>query len=316
MSKVLVVGGAGYVGGWLTDQSILFGHKVRVIDNLTYEDMYLKDVDFHYGDITNFETIRLHLKWADVVIWLAALVGDPACAINPKLTVETNVNSIKNLVNQFSGRIIFLSTCSVYGAQTNLLNEECATFPMSLYAESKLKAESILTESNNEVLIFRLGTLFGLGDTYSRLRFDLVLNSMTARAVLEKSINVFGGQQFRPLLHVRDVATAIVPQIDKNSSGVFNLHAENLTILDLAKRIKKILPESIIEESKISHTDLRDYRVSSEKAKRLLHFSPNFSIENGVREIIDLIVSKRIYDVSIAKFNNLESLKFKFVNRL
>ena len=309
MSKVLVVGGAGYVGGWLTDQLLTFGHEVRVVDNLTYEDMYLKDIEFYFGDVTNFNTVEPHLIWADVVVWLSALVGDPACAINPKLTIQTNVNSVKMLTNAFSGRIIFLSTCSVYGAQNLILSEESPTSPMSLYAESKLLAESILLESKNEVLIFRLGTLFGVGDSYSRLRFDLVLNSLTARAVTEKSMSVFGGQQFRPLLHVRDVATAIVPEIQTTNSGVYNLHTENLTILELAQRIKKILPDANIETTDISFQDLRNYKVSSEKANRLLKFVPKYSIEIGIKEIISLIVTKRIRDVRISKFNNSELLK-------
>ena len=309
MSKVLVVGGAGYVGGWLTDQLLTFGHEVRVVDNLTYEDMYLKDIEFYFGDVTNFKTVETHLIWADVVVWLSALVGDPACAINPKLTIETNVNSVKMLTNAFSGRIIFLSTCSVYGAQNLILSEESPTSPMSLYAESKLRAELILLEAKNEVLIFRLGTLFGVGDSYSRLRFDLVLNSLTARAVTEKSMSVFGGQQFRPLLHVRDVATAIVPEIQTTNSGVYNLHAENLTILELAQRIQKILPDANIETTDISFQDLRNYKVSSEKANRLLKFVPKYSIETGIKEIISLIVTKRIRDVRISKFNNSELLK-------
>jgi nucleoside-diphosphate-sugar epimerase len=309
MSKVLVVGGAGYVGGWLTDQLLIYGHDVRVIDNLSYEDMYLKDVEFFYGDINSFNTIESHLSWADVVVWLSALVGDPACAINPKLTFETNVDSVKMLTKKFTGRIIFLSTCSVYGAQNLILSEESQTSPMSLYAESKLIAESILLEAKNEVLIFRLGTLFGVGDSYSRLRFDLVLNSLTAKAVTEKTMSVFGGQQFRPLLHVRDVATAIVPQVDSNNKGIFNLHTENLTILELAQRIQKILPDSIIETTDISFQDLRNYQVSSKKANKLLNFSPKYSIESGIKEIVNLIVTKRIRDVRIPKFNNYEILK-------
>ena len=103
MAKVLIVGGAGYVGGWFTDSAIKEGHEVRVLDNLTYEDSYLKNVDFAFGDILYFKTIEPHLKWADSVVWLSALVGDPACAINPKTTKNTNVGAVKNLVDNFGG---------------------------------------------------------------------------------------------------------------------------------------------------------------------------------------------------------------------
>lgn len=309
MARVLIVGGAGYVGGWLTDQSILAGHEVRVLDNLTYEDMYLKAVDFFYADILDFKSIEKHLEWAETVIWLSALVGDPACALNPKLTLQTNVSSIKNLVSAFGGRIIFPSTCSVYGAQNEILTEQSPVAPLSLYAETKLEAENILLSSGAKVLIFRLGTLFGLGDTYSRLRVDLVLNALTIRAVYEKSMSVFGGEQFRPLLHVRDVATAAIPEIESNSSGIYNLHNENLSILELAKCIKKQVPDSELEVTEISFQDARNYRVDSSKAKSELSFIPKFSVEFGINEVRDAVLRKRIKNFSNPRFNNSETLR-------
>jgi len=309
MSKVLVVGGAGYVGGYMVDHAISAGHSVRVIDNLTYEDAYLKPIEFFFGDILEFSTLEPHLKWADTVIWLAAFVGDPACAINPKLTMQTNVDSIRNLVDSFSGRIIFPSTCSVYGAQELLLDEESLTAPLSLYAESKIAAEEILISAPNSTLIFRLGTLFGLSDTYSRLRVDLVLNTLTIRAVLDGSMSVFGGEQFRPLLHVKDVATAAVPHIDSAITGIFNLHTENITILELAYRIQRIIPSASIETTKISFQDSRNYRVNSDKARQILNFEPKWSVEDGIKEVYEAIVSKRIKDVSNLRYNNSLTLR-------
>jgi nucleoside-diphosphate-sugar epimerase len=311
MSKVLIVGGAGYVGGYMVDLAVLAGHEVRVIDNLTYEDEYLKNIDFVYGDILDFTTIQPHLKWAEVVVWLAAFVGDPACAINPSLTMKTNVESVRNLVNSFEGRIIFPSTCSVYGAQDTLLDESSPTTPLSLYAESKLQAESILMESKNSVLIFRLGTLFGLSDVHSRLRVDLVLNALTIRAVLEGKMSVFGGNQYRPLLHVRDVATAVLPQIDSQNVGIYNLHTENVTIIELAERIQKILPSTKIEKTEVSFQDARNYRVSSDKARTLLGVSSSWTIDQGIREVVEVIQSKRIKDVTNPRFNNSETLKMQ-----
>ena len=312
MAKVLIVGGAGYVGGWFTDESIRAGHEVRVLDNLTYEDAYLKDVDFVFGDLLEFETVKQHLKWADTVVWLAALVGDPACAINPKLTKDTNVEAVRKLVQNFDGRIIFPSTCSVYGAQDGILDESSSTGPLSLYAESKLEAEEILLNSKATPLIFRLGTLFGLSDQFSRLRVDLVLNVLTIRAVLENSMSVFGGQQFRPLLHVRDVASAAVPHISDTKAGVYNLHTENVTVLDLAKRIQKIVSDSRIEQTEISFQDARNYRVSSDKATSELGFKPNWSIEDGISEVANAIIQKRIKDVSNPRFNNSENLRLQW----
>lgn len=312
MARVLIVGGAGYVGGWLTDEAIRAGHDVRVLDNLTYEDAYLKPVDFVYGDILDFSTVEPHLKWAETVVWLAALVGDPACAINPKLTRATNVGAVQNLVNAFGGRIIFPSTCSVYGAQDGELDEKSSTGPLSLYAESKLEAEGLLRSSNSATLIFRLGTLFGLSDNYSRLRVDLVLNVLTIRAMLEGAMSVFGGQQYRPLLHVRDVATAAVPHLSGNATGIYNLHTENLTILELANKIRDQIPGTEIEQTAISFQDARNYRVSSNLARRDLGFTPEWTIETGIREVAAAIRERRIKDVSNPRFNNSESLRLQW----
>lgn len=312
MSKVLVVGGAGYVGGWMTDEAVKAGHEVRVLDNLTYEDTYLKNIDFSFGDVLDFDSIKKHLNWADSVIWLAALVGDPACAINPKLTHQVNVESVRNLVQNFDGRIIFPSTCSVYGSQDGLLDEKSPVGPLSLYASSKLEAESILLESKATPLIFRLGTLFGLSDTYARLRVDLVLNVLTIRAVLESSMSVFGGQQYRPLLHVKDVATATIPHLSNSVSGIFNLSTENVTILELANRIQSILPSVEIQQTDISFQDARNYRVSTEKSKHELDFTPQWSIEDGIKEVSQAIIQKRIRDVQNPRFNNSESLRVQW----
>ena len=312
MSRILIVGGAGYVGGWLTDEAVSAGHEVRVIDNLTYEDSYLKNVDFVFGDVLDFDLIKNNLSWADTVVWLAALVGDPACAINPSLTKKINVNAVKNLVDNFDGRIIFPSTCSVYGAQNGLLNEESAVGPLSLYAASKLEAENILLKSNSTALIFRLGTLFGLSDTHARLRVDLVLNVLTIRAVLEGTMSVFGGEQYRPLLHVKDVATAMIPHLNDSTSGIYNLSAENLTILQLAERIQKNVSKVNIEQTKISFQDARDYRVSTDKVKEQLRFAPLYTIEDGIQEVANAIAQKRIKDVGNPKFNNSESLRLQW----
>ena len=247
MAKVLVVGGAGYVGGWLTDQVIGAGHDVVVYDTLLYEESYLKPIALVPGDVLDRDSLKTQLRWADVVVWLAAIVGDPACALDPELTVLTNHRAVEHLVQDFKGRILFPSTCSVYGAQDGLLTEDSPLLPLSLYAQTKVAAERVLLEAGADAIIFRLGTLFGLGDPFSRLRADLVLNVLTIRAVLTGRMSVFGGTQYRPLLHVRDVATAMVPNVDSPHQGIYNLHAENLTILDLAQRIRGQVTDATVQ---------------------------------------------------------------------
>jgi nucleoside-diphosphate-sugar epimerase len=246
------------------------------------------------------------------VIFLAGFVGDPACALNPDLTMKTNVTAVQNLVDNFDGQIIFPSTCSVYGAQDGELTEQSPVAPLSLYAETKIQAEKILLNSGRQTLIFRLGTLFGLSDTYARLRVDLVLNVLTIRAVLEGKMSVFGGKQYRPLLHVRDVATAMVPQIGTNAAGLYNLHAVNTTIVDLAHEIKKQVPEAELEITESSFQDSRNYKVSSDPVRRDLGFAPTYTPEQGIREVADLVRQHRITDVNLPRFSNVAALTKMF----
>jgi nucleoside-diphosphate-sugar epimerase len=125
---------------------------------------------------------------------------------------------------------------------------------------------------------------------------------------------VFGGQQYRPLLHVRDVATAVVPQIDTHSTGVYNLHAENMTIIQLAERIQKLVPEARVDITESSFQDARNYMVSSEKATAELGFTPRWSVEDGIKEIRDTIASRRIPKVNIPRFSNVAALQSQFEN--
>jgi len=234
--KILVVGGAGYVGGGIVDK-LVPNHEVTVYDSLVYETSYRKDVNFIYGDIRDHKKLNSILNNYDSVIWLAALVGDGACSINPSLTQEINAESVKNLTKNYSGRIVFLSTCSVYGAQEGVLSEDSSTNPLSEYASSKLIAEKYLEDSN--VIIFRLGTLFGISDQYSRIRLDLVVNILVTKALMENKMSVFGGDQWRPLLHVNDVANAIDVTVETQVNGIFNLHYKNFRIIEIAEEIEK-----------------------------------------------------------------------------
>lgn len=309
MAKVLVVGGAGYVGGWLTDEAVRAGHQVVVFDRLLYEDTFLKDVTFVAGDILDRDALKPHLAWADCVIWLAAIVGDPACALDHELTRATNVEAVKNLVTDFGGRILFPSTCSVYGAQDGVLNEDSPCAPLSLYAETKIEAERVLIDSGANAAIFRLGTLFGVGDSFSRLRADLVLNVLTIRAILAGSMSVFGGRQYRPLLHVRDVATAMMPNVESDHVGTFNLHCENVTILEIAERIQARVPDAIVHITETSFQDSRNYSVSSERARSTFGFEPRWTIEDGITEVANLVREGRIKDISTARYSNHDVLK-------
>ncbi len=300
--KILITGGAGYLGGALTDILQNTKHDVRVYDALMYEDDYLKNVPFVLGDIRNRKHLKEQLKWADTVVWLAALVGDGACAINLDITAQINQESVKWLADNYDGRIIFMSTCSVYGAREGELTEDSPTGPLSVYGITKLASEGFLKDKN--AIIFRLGTLFGLGDRYSRIRLDLVVNTMTARAISEGKLKVFGGDQFRPLLHVRDAAQTVADNLETSHRGIFNLHSENIKMLDLAKNVKKQIPTTKMDIVDMKFEDLRNYRVSSQKAATTFGFKPKLRSEDGIKEVKELLEEHRIKDLNNTRYTN------------
>lgn len=302
--RVLVVGGAGYVGGALTD--LLYKnpdeHEFRVYDNLLHEECYLKSVPFVFGDVLDTEALKPHLEWADTVIWLAALVGDGICDNNPTLAFRINQEAVKGLKG-YKGRVIFTSTCSVYGDQEGILTEKSPTNPLSVYAATKMQAEKYL-QDNTDCIIFRYGTLFGQGDTHSRIRMDLVVNTLTANAVNVGKISLYGGGQYRPLLHVKDAANMLYDAIDLTERGVYNLHSVNCTIKEIADEIVELFPDTIVEEFGKSFKDMRNYQVCSDRAVRDLEFLPEYSVRDGILEISSLLLQHRIQDVNNPRYVN------------
>jgi len=304
--NILIVGGAGYVGGGIVDK-LKKHHQVTVYDSLIYEESYRKDVNFVYGDVRDQSKLLKLFKNHDAVIWLAALVGDGACAINPELTFEINSDSVKFLAENFKKRIVFLSTCSVYGAQDGLLNENSSINPLSEYASSKVQAEEYLKGSNS--IIFRLGTLFGISDEFSRIRLDLVVNILVTKALTEGKLTVFGGEQWRPLLHVNDVANAIEQTIDSETNGIFNLHYKNFKIIDIAEAIVNKVDSAIIQTTPMKFQDARNYQVSSEKLFSETGFKAEIDLNTGINEIYDLIANNRIKNVNHKRYSNQNFLE-------
>jgi len=311
MMNILVVGGAGYVGGGIVDK-LQEKHQVTVYDSLIYENEFRKNVSFIYGDIRDYSKLNKILKNYDAVVWLAALVGDGACSLNPTLTYEINSESVKNLVSNFKGKIIFFSTCSVYGAQEGVLSEESEVNPLSEYAKSKLVAEDIL--SNSDAIIFRLGTLFGIGDEFSRIRLDLVVNVLVTKALIDRKMSVFGGEQWRPLLHVKDVANVVNHTIESSLKGIYNLHYKNFKISEIADIIKDKISNVEIVTTPLPFQDARNYQVSSEKLKLASNFEAEVSLEKGIDEVFNLISSGRIKDINNPRYSNHNFLKIFGVN--
>ncbi|MBB6732239.1 NAD-dependent epimerase/dehydratase family protein [Cohnella zeiphila] len=309
MKKALIVGGAGYIGGYMTDllqQSTDF--DITVYDNLLFENHFLKNVKFIYGDIRDREKLAKILPEYNFVIWLAALVGDGACAVNLPLTEEINADAPKWLVDHYDGTIVFMSTCSVYGMNKSLINEDAKPNPLSAYASTKLEAEQYIVNHAKDYLIFRLGTLYGVGDMFSRLRFDLVVNVLTLHAIQKGEVSVFGGQQWRPILHVKDVAHAVAYCLKHNVRGLYNLSEQNVVIADLAEEIKKIVPDMKIKHQDIKFEDLRDYKVDN---SRILEtgWRPKFTLTEGIEEIAWAISESRVKDPSDPVYSNVAYMR-------
>jgi nucleoside-diphosphate-sugar epimerase len=171
-----------------------------------------------------------------------------------------------------------------------------------VYAATKLEAERHLEEKN--ALIFRLGTLFGVGDLFSRVRLDLALNTLVIKAATMGRITVYGGDQFRPLLHVRDAARAVVENLETAHAGVLNLHRQNVRIIDLAYQIRNHFPDLEIEREAQAFEDTRNYRVNSNKARQTLGFRPELSIDDGIEEIKALVETGRLKDVENPRYTN------------
>jgi nucleoside-diphosphate-sugar epimerase len=303
MKRVLVVGGCGYIGGFLTDYLTENKNEVTVYDNLLFETRYLKDCNFIFGDIRDKDKLQKIINDFDVVVWLAGLVGDGACSVNPELTKQLNVDTVKWLVDNYDGKIVFPSTCSVYGMNNDLISENAEPNPLSLYAATKLEAEKYVLSKKPDALVFRLGTLFGLGDRHSRMRLDLVANILSMKAALGKPLTVFGGEQWRPLLHVRDVSTAILYGLENNIAGLYNLSYKNYIISDLAEEIKKQIPACKITYTDMKFEDLRNYKVTNGEYLQT-GWSPKYNLQDGIEQIVSLIEEGRIKNVGDLVYSN------------
>jgi len=327
VEKVLVIGGAGYIGSVLTRKLLKKNYRIRVLDNLLYGVDSLKDLygnprlTFIKGDVRNVQDLIRAVDDVDVVVHLAAIVGDPACTLDHSTTIEVNYEATKLLAEVCKHhnvqRLIFSSNCSVYGSTDSdeLLHENSPLNPVSLYSETKLKSEMALLENNNPeslaVTILRLATVFGLSP---RPRFDLVVNVLTAKAVVEKKICIFGGDQWRPYVHVDDVANAFLAclecPIEVIRGEIFNVGSEsqNYRIEEIGRIIRRLISGVEVEviESKV---DKRNYRVTFAKIERVLGYRARRTLHYGIREIRKAIEDGIIRDYKDKRYNNYEHLQ-------
>lgn len=325
MKKILITGGAGFIGSVLARKLLERGYSLVILDKFLYVPNSLKEIEFNSrveiikADVRDIEKIFEGIKNVDVVIHLAGLVGDSICAINPEITLDINYFTTiliaqvckKHHIN----RLIYTSSCSVYGAseEDGLLNETSPLIPVSLYAKTKIESEKKLKEledPNFKPTILRLGTVFGHS---FRPRFDLVVNNFIAKALRDKKITVFGGNQWRPNIHVADVSDAIIlaleSPIEKVGGETFNVGSEQLNykIIELAKIVKKEISDcKIIINDNLE--DKRNYRVSFKKIKKELGFTTKKNIKDAIIETINAIENEKI-DPNDRRYNNLKHLK-------
>lgn len=326
--KILLTGGAGYIGIVLLKKLLDKGYEVRVLDNFMFGKKpitpYLKKIEVVNKDIRNVS--RKDLEGIDAVIHLAGLSNDPMADFDPKANLEINTEGTIKLAKLCKElgikRFTFASSASIYNRgilkRTRIQKESGIVKPKAAYSVSKYKAESELLKMADKdfaPIIFRQGTVYGFSP---RMRYDLVVNTMVKTALSEGKIYVFcGGVQWRPLIDVEDVAVAHVKSLEipdkKLKAEVVNLFYENYKILEVARMIKVTVEKSTGKtiELVVDHSPKKDrsYRISNSKIERMLKWRPRISIEESVRNMFKRIKEYKLDDYSNPVYYNIQFMK-------
>ena len=329
MRKVLVVGGAGYVGCVLIEELLAKGYSVRILDRMFFGrgpiEGFADRVELVVEDMRDLEP--RHLQDVDAVINIGGLSNDPTAEFNPKANEELNTHASIRVaeVAKRAGvpRMLFASTCSIYDrgvgedARDVLLDETSDVDPRAAYATSKLAAERVIIGMADEGFVpvaFRKGTIFGFSP---RMRYDLVVNAFVKAAMSTGKLQVhYGGSMWRPLIDVKDVARAYVMALESDldliRGQIFNLTAGNFRISELALRTQNTLHELGIPcdlDVDYSYRLVRSYRVSGEKILRVLGFQPRVSLEESIRHMVEEINRHGYTDFSNPRYSNIEWMK-------
>jgi nucleoside-diphosphate-sugar epimerase len=295
MKKIVITGGAGYVGSVLTPYLISKGHKITVLDLMLYGDTLKKDKNLKIvkGDIRNIELLKETIKGNDIVIHLACISNDPSFELNPTLGKEINLDAFTPLVeiskNFGIKKFIYASSSSVYGVKTEKnVNESMSLEPLTDYSKFKADCEKILFRYNAKnftTVALRPATVCGYSP---RQRLDLVVNILTNLAYHNREITIFGGDQLRPNIHIQDMAKAYELFIDvddeKINGKIFNVGFENLTVNQLASEVQKVIGADVTIK-KLPTNDNRSYHISSKKIQEELGFVTNYNILNAIEDL-------------------------------
>jgi len=293
--KVLITGGAGYIGSVLTEVLLNKGYQVTVLDNLIYKQTSVAPFSYHpnfnfiLGDVTNESLLKSLVEKHDIIIPLAAIVGMPACKAQPELTVKVNYEQVKNITRWVTKNqmVLIPNTNSQYGSSTEIITEDSPFKPLSLYAETKCNAEKAVLDSGNGIAL-RLATVFGMS---YRMRMDLLVNDFVYKAITDGYLVLFESHFIRNYIHVRDIANTflfMIENYEKCNNNAFNvgLTSANCTKLELAQTIQKYVPDLVIVENNFKQDfDQRNYMVSNEKLESQ-GWLPIFSLEDGIQELI------------------------------
>lgn len=294
-NKVLITGGAGYLGSVLTELLLEYDYEVTVLDNIMYKQTSLlhlcndKNFTFIKGDVTDKDLLQLLTKEHDIIIPLAAIVGAPACDANQDLATAINFTQVKNIVDVLRDdqKLLMPNTNSQYGSSDKIITEDSPFNPLSHYAATKCLAEEYIMQNKNGICL-RLATVFGASP---RMRTDLLVNDFTYRALTDGVLVLFQSHFKRNYIHVKDIALTFlfcIENYDKLRGEVFNvgLSDANLNKLELAETIKKHIPSLVIIENDFdSDFDNRNYIVSNEKLESY-GWKPKYSIDDGVKELL------------------------------
>jgi len=325
MKKVLVTGGAGYIGSVLVRLLLEQDYQVVVVDNLSFGGESIVELlnnpqfTFVNGDVRDEALMESVLADIDYVAHLAAIVGDPACAKEPELTRSINLDGSKRLyeiaAKQGVKRFVFASTCSNYGKMDDaagFVTEESTLAPVSLYAETKVEFEQFLLgqKENGSTCIptcLRFSTVYGLSP---RLRFDLTVNEFTKELALDRELVIFGEQFWRPYCHVVDLSRSVVEVMnaeqDKVAFEVFNVGSteENYQKKMIVDEIQKRLPEAKIKYVE-KQEDPRDYRVNFDKISQVLGFKITKTVPDGIDQILQVVKDGFIVNPDDGRYKNI-----------
>ncbi len=301
--SILVTGGGGYVGSALVPDLLKHGYHVKVVDTFWYGMDVFDDGNHHPQleriklDIRESAKLKQALAGVDAVIHLACISNDPSFELDPTLGKSINYDAFAGLlqgsIDQGVKRFIYASSSSIYGVkETPDVREDAEPLPLTDYSRFKLDCERDLLAhpkvNGMECVIVRPSTVCGYAP---RLRLDLTVNILTIHALVNHKIKIFGGKQFRPNLHVKDMVRAYHAFLEAPSAKIdreaFNVGFQNRTVEDIAKLVRDTLGDKTIELEYTPSNDNRSYHVNSEKVKRVLGFETRFTIEDAIKDIAD-----------------------------